>query len=564
MINISGEIKKWKEYTNLLPSLKEELDKMDENELQEAFYTMLEFGTGGMRGVMGPGINRMNIYTIRLASYSFGLYLKTKYKDDLKVAIAYDSRFNSLDFAKEASKVLATMNIKVYLFDKITPTPELSFCVRYKKCNGGIVITASHNPSKYNGFKVYDETGCQLLPDEVKNITKYFNDDINLFEIEAKDFDSLLSQGLIEYVNSEVDSKYLENVKSIKVNNVNKDNFKVVFTPLHGTSAYLGEKLLKELGYNYVTVKEQMIPDSKFSTVKLPNPEDKDSFNLAIKYAKDNNCDICIATDPDADRVGLACKHNNEFILLTGNQTGALLIDYLCNYKKINKQGYVFDTIVTSNFGSTIAKKHNMKVISTLTGFKYIGSWCNKLEKETDKEFFFGYEESYGYVISDFTRDKDSLQALHLCSEMACFYKNQNKTLIDRLEELYKEYGYFIDKLENIYLEGIKGKETINNILDYFRNSEVKIENVNIKTKEDYLLSYGINYDTNTKYDIDLEKSNVLKYILDDNSFFVLRPSGTEPKMKIYFSCNGKTKESAFNKINIIKDYIMSIVEKLK
>lgn len=558
---ILNVINKWKNYKELDLELKKELEKLSEEELFDAFYKDLEFGTGGMRGVLGAGTNRMNIYTIRKANYGYAKYILMNKMKEKSVVIAYDCRKNSLLFAKESAKVLASFGIKVYLFDKITPTPELSFAVRYLKATGGIVVTASHNPPKYNGYKIYDERGCQLIPDLAEIVINEISKAPDSFDIKVEEYETYLEKGLIEIVDKNVDTAYLEKVKSISLNDLDKSNFKVVFTSLHGTSAVLGQRLLKEVGYNFIPVKEQMVADANFSTVKSPNPENGEAFTLAIKYAKENDADICIATDPDADRVGLAVKHNGEFILLTGNQTGPILIDYLAKFRKLEKKNVLYNTIVTSDFGAAIAKSHGIDVISTLTGFKYIGDEARKLEG-TEREFFFGYEESYGYVVKDFVRDKDSLQALLICCEVACYYKNQGLDLVDVLESLYKKYGYYQEKLVNINLEGEAGAKQIKKTLDYFRNNiKFDVNGLKCKTKEDYELSKRFTLDKEEK--LTLPKSNVLKYILENGSWFVLRPSGTEPKMKIYINVKEETREKATNLLNLINDKVLEIINNI-
>lgn len=563
---IISNVNKWKNFTGLEQELKDELFSMNDNQLFDAFYTDLEFGTGGMRGVIGVGTNRMNIYTLRMANYGYAKFILKRQKDNPSVVIAYDSRHKSLEFARESAKVLCSYGIKVYLFDKITPTPELSFAVRYLKATGGIVVTASHNPPQYNGYKIYDETGCQLVPELATEVITEIANSPDPFSFELKSYEELLAEGMIEIVSKNIDCPYLEAVKGVSVvNNFRKDDFKIVFTPLHGTSAYLGERLLREMGYNCIPVKEQMVADSNFSTVVLPNPEDKRAFELSIKYAKENDADICIATDPDADRVGLAVKDNNEYILLNGNQTGALLIYYLCNNKKIDKKGVVFNTIVTSSLGVEIAKSFGMEHYSTLTGFKFIGEQARLLEGSDDKEFFFGYEESYGYVIKDFVRDKDSLQALLLCSEMACFYKNQGKSLLDVLEEIYQKYGYYQEDLVNISLTGAEGAAKINRILDYFRNvNDFGNKALKVVAKEDYKLRVRYDFVSKKTTDLVLPISNVIKYYLDDNSWFVLRPSGTEPKMKVYISSCAKTKNDVLKRVEEIKISVLEIVNKVE
>lgn len=398
---INKIVEKWK--SSVLPKeLQDELNSLEENSLYDAFYKDLEFGTGGMRGIIGVGTNRMNIYTLRKANYGYAKYLLDNRKNNVSCVIAYDCRHKSLEFAKESALVLVKYGIKVYLFSKITPTPELSFAIRYLKADGGIVITASHNPPKYNGYKIYDSDGCQLVPDLAQKVVENISDCPDVLQMELGDFDEYVKKGNIVWLDEQIDDAYLEEVKNISINNnLNKDDFKVVFTPLHGTSRYLGPRLLKELGYNFILVEEQMVQDPNFSTVSLPNPEDKKAFDLSIKYAKENNADICIATDPDADRVGLAVKYNDEYVLLNGNQTGALLIYYLVNNRIIDKDrtGVIFNTIVTSPLGVKIGISYGLESFSTLTGFKFIGEQAKLLENDKMRFFYFGYEESYGYEI---------------------------------------------------------------------------------------------------------------------------------------------------------------------
>lgn len=555
------QVKKWQNFSQLDAELKEELNHLTEEQLQDAFYTDLTFGTGGIRGVMGVGTNRMNIYTLRKANYGYGKFI-LKYHKNPSVVIAYDSRKNSLLFAKESARVLATMGIKCYLFAEITPTPVLSFAIRFMKAQGGIVITASHNPPKYNGYKVYDEFGCQLVPDLADEVIAFIQASDDVFAIPAFEFLDLEKNKMIFWIGDEVNNQYLKKVKAISIHpNLRTDDFKVVFTPLHGTSAKLGKKLLNDIGYNTICVEEQMIPDGQFSTVKSPNPENAEAFTYAISYAKAHNADICIATDPDADRVGMAINVNHEFQLLTGNQTGAILLYYLVNERKINHPSVVFNTIVTSELGAKIARSKNIEVISTLTGFKFIGQQAQLLEN-TNKHFFFGYEESYGYVVSDFVRDKDSLQALLLCSEVANFYKKQGKNLLQVLDEIYSKFGYYIDEQINFNLEGQKGSEMIDKILTFFRKTPInQVANFQIKMKEDYLL--GKRYENNQVSNIILPPSNVLKFIFNDDSWFVLRPSGTEPKMKVYFSINALNIEQATIKFALIKTEVLEMIKKV-
>ncbi len=564
------EYEKWKNYNYLDEKLRFQLENKSEKELEDMFYTTLSFGTGGMRGILGPGINRMNIYTIRRANAGLAQYLvKQNKKEDLKrgVVVAFDNRLMSREFALESAKVLGTYGIKTYLFYNLRPTPELSFAVRELHALAGIVITASHNPPQYNGYKIYDEYGCQYTPRYANEIIKYVDAIKDLFGINTYTFDELSKNDLLEYIGEEIDYKYLANVKSISIHPEMKKPLKIVFTPLHGTSGYLGERLLKEMGFMVYPVKEQMVNDPYFSTVELPNPEDPNAFNLSKKLGEEINADLLIATDPDADRLGIAVKHDGEYKLLNGNQTGALMIYYLLSEKKklnlLPKKGVVFNTIVTSDLGASIARKFGMDVISTLTGFKFIGEQARYLEKE-DREFVFGYEESYGYVVKDFVRDKDSLQAMLMIAEAATYYHNEeNKDLYEKLLDIFEEYGYYLEKLHSINLLGKEGKERITRIMDHFRkNHPQEVMDKKIISVEDFQLSKK--YVGDEVSEIKLDKSNVLKFTIADNSWFVLRPSGTEPKIKIYSGVMAKTLKEANTKVNKLLAEATKLAEAVK
>ncbi|QVK17319.1 phospho-sugar mutase [Mycoplasmatota bacterium] len=569
-MNWKKQYNHWIDYPNLENNLRKQLSQMTSQALEEAFYTDLQFGTGGMRGEVGPGTNRMNIYTIRKANVGFAQYLSNHFPNsqDRGIVIAYDNRHFSSEFAIESAKVMATYGIKTYLFDGIRPTPELSFAVRHLNAIGGIVVTASHNPPQYNGYKIYDENGCQLVPHLADEVIKNVNNIQNIFSIHIEEEKDLRNKGLIVTIGKAVDDAYIEKVKGIQLNkDMDKSNIKIVFTPLHGTANIPAQRVLSECGYSQVyPVKSQCVPDPNFSTVKFPNPEDGDAFQLAIEQGELVDADILIATDPDADRVGLAVKnHQNEYILLTGNQTGAILLSYILSQRKqqgtLPNKGVVFNTIVTSSFGAEIAKKYGLEVESTLTGFKFIGEKAKEIEN-TDKTFVFGYEESYGYLIADFVRDKDSIQSVLMCCEAANYYKQQNKTLYDVLLELYEEYGYYIESLVNISLKGIEGQEKIKQILTDFRqNRPENVSGQKVIVVEDYL--EGKRYDTNGISLLTLPKSNVIKFTLEDGSWFVLRPSGTEPKLKIYVGVTSEDKQESENKNNQIKQYVLDRIEKL-
>jgi phosphoglucomutase len=560
----------WLNYKDLDNFVRKDLEEKTNKELEDMFYTDLSFGTGGMRGILGAGINRLNIYTIRRANNGLAQYLlKTYSKDQLLrgVVIAHDNRLMSKEFSKESARVLGAYGIKSYLFHDLRPTPELSYAVRETNALAGIVVTASHNPPNYNGYKIYDEYGCQYTPRYANEIIKYVNETKDLFSIKVADFTDLIANDLIEFLGEDMDKSYLDAVKTVSVHPNCKKPLNIVFTPLHGTSGYLGERLLRECGFLVHPVKEQMVTDPYFSTVKSPNPEDKAVFELSEKLGNKVNAELLIATDPDADRLGAGVLHNSEYIYLNGNQTGALMIYYLLNEKKkqgtLPKKGVVFNTVVTSNLGAVIARSFGMDVFSTLTGFKFIGEQARYLEKE-EREFVFGYEESYGYVVKDFVRDKDSLQAMLLIAEAATFYKNtENKTLFDKLLDIFEEYGYYYEGLKNIHLLGITGQEKIGTIMDEFRvNSKSMYLGKKVIVKEDFLLS--IRYHEGSEEKINLPESNVMKFTLEDDSWFVLRPSGTEPKLKIYAGVIGKSLENAQNQVKELLEGINLIVDAVK
>lgn len=561
------EYEKWMTYKGLSKELKDELITMDETSKKDAFYKTLEFGTGGMRGVIGAGINRMNTYTIRKANVGFGLYLEKLYGKDVSrgVVIAHDNRYKSVEFAKESASVLATFGIKSFLFESLRPTPELSFAVRHLGAIGGIVVTASHNPPKYNGYKIYDEDGCQLVPEYADQVIDYVNAVEDVFAIDVIPFEQAEQDGLIEWIGEAIDTAYLQAVDTVQLLPDKAKVLDIVFTPLHGTSATIGVKALENNGYHVIPVAEQMVPDPEFGTVKSPNPENKEAFEYAIQYGLKYHADILIATDPDADRLGVAVWHDGEYKLLTGNQTGAILVDYILRTRQeqgtLPKNGMVYNTVVTSEFGATIAKAFGMGVKSTLTGFKFIGEQA-KLIEHTDSEFMFGYEESYGYVIKDFVRDKDSIQALLLISEIANIGKLNGKTLYDYLLFLYQEYGYYVEDLVNIALEGVAGEEKIKKIMSTIRkNKPLQIGALNVITVEDYLVS--VRYKDGVETVIDLPKSNVLKFFLEDGSWFVLRPSGTEPKLKVYIGVLGNSLVDSTSKNSMIKEQVMKIINNI-
>ena len=558
------KIKKWEEFKELDPTLREELESLKGNEsaLLDAFYNDIAFGTGGLRGILGAGTDRMNIYVVRKSTLGFLNYMIQKYPNikEMGVAIAYDCRKNSYLFAKHAAEVIASNGVKAYLYTDIRSTPQLSFTVRNLKCAGGIMITASHNPPIYNGYKIYDHEGCQLVPELADMVIDEIAKVEDMFRIETKPFDTLVEEGLIKLIDKDVDAVYVEAVKQVTVQDVPKNNIKIVYTPLHGTGASHMVGLLEGCGYNVYPVKEQMVPDGNFSTLKSPNPEESSAFEYAINLGKEIDADILIATDPDADRMGIAAKNKQgEYVLLTGNQTGAILLDYLGKFKQRTKTSMVYNTIVTSNFAKAICNKYNLELVQTLTGFKFIGEQAALIEG-TDKEFFFGYEESYGYVIKDFVRDKDSFQATLLLAEVASYYKTQNKTLIDVLYDLFDEFGYYLEGVHNISLVGVEGSKRIQKIMKYFQNATITtIANKPIITFEDY--DKSIKVENGVESTLTLPKSFVLKYVFDDGGWFVLRPSGTEPKLKIYIAIKEASEEASKALIEQVKKEVLAIID---
>ncbi|MFB7138899.1 phospho-sugar mutase [Gottfriedia sp. NPDC056225] len=573
-MNWETTYEKWIQSPTLDQELKEQLIKLENNQLilKESFYQNLEFGTGGMRGEIGPGTNRMNIYTIRKASAGFAKYIES-FGEEAKnrgVAIAFDSRHKSPEFAMEAAKTLATHGIKAYVFNELRPTPELSFAVRNLNCFGGIVITASHNPPEYNGFKVYGDDGGQLPPAAADQVIDYVNSFENELEIEVSSEYELDEKGLIHRLDEEMDKLYVEQLKTVVVNNdlvqEHGKDLKIVFTPLHGTALIPATMSLKAVGFENVTiVKEQAIADPNFTTVKSPNPEEHAAFEYAIRYGKEIDADVLIATDPDADRLGIATKNENgEYVVLTGNQTGALMLHYILSQQDVPSNALLLKTIVTSEFGQVIASKFGVKTIDTLTGFKFIGEKIKEYEQTNEYSFLFGYEESYGYLIKPFVRDKDAIQATVLAAEIATYYKTKGMTLYEGLNSLYEQYGYYLEGLKSLTLKGIEGTEKIQSILtNYRQNPPTDINGLKVVTVEDYKLQEKTTLETGEKEQILLPKSNVLKYHLEDGSWVCLRPSGTEPKIKFYFGIVGQSRENSIQKLDSLQQAFMEKIEVL-
>lgn len=551
----------WKNYPNLESNLKKELDSMNDNELKEAFAVDLEFGTGGLRGILGAGTNRMNIYIVAKATLGFGRYLTT-FNNALSrgVAISHDNRHKSKEFARMSAEVLTTLGFKVYLFEDLRPTPELSFAVRHFDCVGGIMITASHNPKEYNGYKIYDESGCQLVPVEADKVIAEIEKIQDYFAI-----DHSKNHELITYIGKEVDEIYLNEVKKIILRPNLKKNFKMVYTPLHGTGQVFAVEMLKSCGYDVTPVACQMTPDPNFSGVKSSNPENKEAFDEGIALAKEIGAGIVLATDPDADRLGIAVEHDGQFHYLTGNQSASLILDYILKTRKelntLPSDGYVFTTNVSSTMPVEIAKAYGMGVEITLTGFKFIGEKAREMETGRGT-YVFGFEESYGCLISDFVRDKDSLQAILMLAEVAAYYNEQGKDLYEALEDIYTKYGYYGEGITNIGLAGLEGSAKIKRIMDYFRNNEINLPSFQVLAKDDIKL--GVHTENGQETKINLPQSNVIKYYLNDNMWFVLRPSGTEPKLKVYYGVKGNTKAESDKALETLKAEVLNIVNSIE
>ncbi|WP_042143987.1 phospho-sugar mutase [Paucisalibacillus sp. EB02] len=572
MANWKSIFEKWNAFEGLDPKLKQELYTLqsDEKALEDAFYKELTFGTGGMRGVLGVGTNRMNVYTIRKAVYGLAKYLLSHAVNvkDRGVVVAYDSRYMSREFAVETAKTLGAFGIRTYVFESLRPTPVLSFAVRYLGAAGGAMITASHNPPEYNGFKVYNEDGGQMVPNEANKIIETISKIENELEIPVLDQIELEEKELLIWVGDEVDNAYLE-----KLNQISKldeaeykqdKDLQIAFTPLHGTAHDILTRGLKQLNFNQVSVvTEQAIPDPEFSTVESPNPEEHQAFTMAIDLGKKVGADILLGTDPDADRLGVAVKNKaGDYTVLTGNQLGALLIDYILTHtnKVLLSNARVLKTIVTSELGQAIAASYGVETINTLTGFKYIAEKIHEFDS-TGEAFLFGYEESYGYLISSFARDKDAVQAAVMASEMAYYWKKQGKTLLDALDGLYQKHGYYREGMSSLTLKGMEGSEKIAIIMNTIReNPFEEIAGHKVELVEDYLTSERMNKSTGETEKIQLPEENVLKFVLQDNNWVCLRPSGTEPKIKCYYGTRGTSLSESEDTLTALKEKMNQVM----
>ncbi len=515
----------------------------DEKEIEDRFYKDLAFGTGGLRGIMGAGSNRMNKYTVGKATYGLSQYIKSKNDGELSVVLAYDSRNNSAYFARIAADIFSGQGFKVYLFEFLVPVPVLSFATSYLGCTAGVMLTASHNPKEYNGYKVYDSKGCQFCTEDAKGAIECIN--------AIENYTAIPFEGKSENINmvgEDVLSAFLAKVKEQSVYE-EPSELKIVYTPLHGTGNIPVRRMLE--GMNVTVVKEQEMPDGNFSTVRSPNPEEKDALTIAIEKAKEIGADLVLGTDPDCDRVGIAVKSGDEYVLFTGNQTGALLVKFILEMKKdkLSSKSTLVKTIVTSELGANIGRSYGLQCEETLTGFKYIGDKINKYEASGEQEFIIGYEESYGYLVGTHARDKDAVVSSMLICQMAAYYHNQGKTLVDALEDIYTEYGYYLDHLDSFVLKGKDGAEKISELMVYFRDKGMDLFD-GLEEVIDY--SKGI---------ADLPKENVLKFLWKNGSWMAVRPSGTEPKIKVYYSVQADTREESKAKLAEYKNVIDNIIK---
>lgn len=553
------DLKKWRNFPNLDSNLKNQLLNLNEEEINDCFNSSLEFGTAGMRGLLGVGPNRINIYTVAKANTGYAKYilgLNNNNNYNSKVVIAYDNRHQSKELAMICAKINAKFGIETYVFSSLRPTPELSFAVRFLKADGGIVITASHNPKEYNGYKVYDQNGCQLTPDKVNKVIELINQIDSELDVDFNTNNQ--EEKLIHFIDEEIDIEYSNRILDIRLRkNINHNNLKIVFTPQHGTAYPLLYNILQKAGFHVELVLEQCNPDPNFSNTLSPNPEDKNAYEKAIELAKSIDADIVLSTDPDADRMGIVVKHQNDYHYLTGNQGGTILLEYiLSTYKEFNSlpnDGVIYNTIVTSDAGEKIANLYGVNCEKTLTGFKFIGEKIENANLNTKQQFIMGYEESYGYLLKDFVRDKDALQSCLMLSEAACYYKSNNKTLIDVLNDVFGKIGYHLEETVSLTLTGSDGLEKMKNIMLNFRNNPLKkLIDLEVIKYDDYLVQESYSKNQITK--LNFPKSDVLKYYLSDGSWLAIRPSGTEPKCKFYYGIIANDSIEANQKLLKIKD----------
>ena len=568
------EYKKWcgspefdEETKNELISIKD-----DEKEIEDRFYKELEFGTAGLRGVMGAGTNRMNKYTVGKATQGLANYILEKGTESKGVAISYDSRNNSKEFGMQTALILNANGIKTYLFENLRPVPELSFAVRNLGCTAGVMITASHNPAKYNGYKVYWDDGAQIISPVDKQIIEKVRNIESFSEIKIISEEEAKNKGLFNTLGKEIDDKYLDVLKKSILNpeiikQVGKD-LKIVYTPFHGTGNTVAKRLLNEIGFeNVYVVPEQAEPDGDFPTVAYPNPEDKNAFKMALDLAKEKDADLVLATDPDADRLGIYSKDDKtgEYMEYTGNMSGLLIADYRISQMKekgiLPKNGMIVTTIVSSELAKAIAKEYNLECIEVLTGFKYIGAVMKEAETKKDKTYLFGFEESYGCLIGDYARDKDGIAAVMSLCEAASYYKSKGKTLWEAMQDIFKKYGYYKESQVSITLEGAEGAKKIKEIMDKMRNIEIsKIGDYKVLSFRDIENNIKKDLKTGKITETGLPKSNVLYYELENDSWCCIRPSGTEPKIKVYFGIKGTSNEDAKIKLDELKQAMVNMI----
>lgn len=561
---VDERYEKWVNSPNLDSRYTETLESMTPEEKNDAFYTTIKFGTAGMRGLLGPGTNRINIHTIRKATQGFADYIKENGPKACEegIAIGYDNRHMSKELAFDCADLLAKNGIKAYVFESLRPTPELSFAVRHLGCFGGIMITASHNPRQYNGYKLYDSKGCQLIPSLAEQVI----DKVNAIDDElaiSSEIPDDVREELVTVIGEDVDRPYYEAVKSIQLNPDVEKNISIVFSPEHGTANVPVRTIYEETGYDCIPVLEQCTPDPDFSNTPTPNPEQAGAYELALDYAKKNDADIILVCDPDADRMGVGVKHNGEYVVMTGNQSGAVLLEYILD--QMEKKGIMpenpvmFNTVVTSDLGEKVAQSHGVETEKTLTGFKFIGEKVAKYEQNHQKNYVFGYEESYGSLIKPFVRDKDAPQACLMLAEAAAYYKDQGKDLVDVLEELYTKHGTYEESQVAVELEGEAGAKRIQKILTDLRQDELKeIAGVPVVRFEDFNEEV-IKENGETKPLEGFVKSDVLKYFLEDGSWIAVRPSGTEPKCKFYYCVRGTDHADAKEKTAVYQKAMSEI-----
>ena len=551
---------KWEKFEGLEDYLKTQLENFSEKEKEEAFYAPLEFGTAGMRGIVGPGINRMNIYTVRQATEGLARLIET-YGEEAKkrgVAIAHDSRHFSPEFALESAKVLVKHGIKAYVFEDLRPTPELSYAVRHLHTFAGIMITASHNPAAYNGYKVYGEDGGQMPPKDADALTEFVRQVENPLAVDVVTKEELEQSALFEWIGEAVDAAYLEEIKSVSVNPAllsNTKDLSVVYTPLHGTGLMLTKRALDQAGFTGLqVVSEQAVPDGDFTTVKSPNPEEAGAFEYAIRLGEETKADVLLATDPDADRMGAAVRQpDGTYQVITGNQIAAILLDYLLfAHQKagtLPANAAAVKSIVSSELPTVIAEHYGAKMVNVLTGFKFIAEQIKNYEETNAHTFMFGFEESYGYLVQPFVRDKDAIQAVLLLTEVAAHFKSEGKTLYDGLQALYEKYGYFLEKTISVTVQGLEGPAKIKALLDGLRKEvPSNFGGIKVALAQDFAVNQQVDAQ-GVVSEIGLPTSNVLKYILEDGSWIAVRPSGTEPKIKFYMGVKATSQEEAEEKL---------------